>query len=98
MSHRLIGCLAVLALLAGGISCTRLGVSGPAEQKLAMEELAKADSIPLGWGKLVSVSSVPGIEHWAQLWFQDDEGTIRMLPYNIGDNSLSGQARVIRRH
>jgi len=86
------------ALLVGGISCTRLGESGSAEQKLVMEELTETGSIPLKWGKLVSVSSVPGVANWVQLWFQDEEGIIRMVPYSIGDNSLSGQARVIRRN
>jgi len=97
MSHRLIGCFVMLALLAGGISCTRLGEPGLGEQKLVVERLMETDSIPLKWGKLVSVSSVPGINNWAQLWFQDDEGIIRVVPYDVGGNYLSSLARVIRR-
>jgi len=97
MSHRLIGCIVILALLVGGMSCTKLGEPGVGEQKLVMEKLTAADSIPLKWGKLVSVSSVPGISNWVQLWFQDDEGTIRIAPYDVGSNYLASQARVIRR-
>ena len=97
MSHRLVRCIIVLALLVGGISCTKLGEPGAGEQKLVIEKLTAADSIPLKWGKLVSVSSTPGINNWVQLWFQDDEGTIRTVTYDVGGNYLSSQARVIRR-
>jgi hypothetical protein len=97
MSHRLAAYFIVLALLASGVSCTKLREPGVGEQELVVEKLTKADSIPLKWGRLVSVSSVPGIDNWAQLWFQDDEGTIRIVPYDVSGNYLSSQARVIRR-
>lgn len=97
MSRRVIGGLIMLAILSGGISCTKIGQPGVREQKLVTEEMTAADSIPSKWGKLVSVSSVTGIPNWAQLWFQDDEGVIRIVPYEVGANYLSRQARVIRR-
>jgi len=90
-------CLALCIALLAGASCARMGQPGPDEQTLTLQKLPNADSIPARWGKLVSVSSVPGVENWAQLWFQDDEGTVRMVPYNVSDNYLSGQARIIRR-
>jgi hypothetical protein len=85
------------AILIFGVSCTKLGKPGPGEQKLVLQELTQADSIPAKWGKLVSVSSVASEERWVQLWFQDDEGNIRLVPYNVSDNYLSNQARMIRR-
>jgi hypothetical protein len=85
-------------ILIFGMSCTKLGEPGLAEQTLVLQKMTQTDSIPANWGKLVSVSSVPGVEHWAQLWFQDDEGTIRILPYNVSNNYLSSQARIIRRN
>jgi len=97
MLSSLIRCLIILTLLFGGISCTKLGEPGVGEQILVMEKLTAADSIPLKWGKLISVSSVTGMANWTQLWFQDDEGTIRIVPYDVNDNYLSRQARVIRR-
>jgi hypothetical protein len=97
MSHRVTGCFVLAVILILGASCTRLGEPGPGEQKLALENLTRADSVPASWGKLVSVSSVPGQEKWALLWFQDDEGVIRILTYNVNDNYLSIQARIIKR-
>jgi hypothetical protein len=97
MSHRLTVCLVMSAILIFSVSCTRLGEPGSGEQKLVLQELTQTNSIPAKWGKLVSVSSVPDIEKWVQLWFQDDEGNIRVVPYNVSDNYLSIQARMIRR-
>lgn len=84
-------------LLLAGLSCARLGEPGAGEQKLALEKLSQSDTIPAKWGKVVSVSSVAGQADWAQIWLQDDEGTIRIVPYNVSANYLSSQARVIRR-
>ena len=97
MLQRLAGILVVIAILASGAVCKKMGEPGDGEQKLSVEELPRADSIPKEWGKLLSVSSIPGVEKWAQLWFEDDEGDIRLVPYNVESNYLSKQARVIRR-
>jgi hypothetical protein len=97
MFHRLAGCLVMCAILVLSVSCRRLGEPGRGEQHLALEKLTQPDSIPAKWGKLVSVSSVPAFENWVQLWFQDDEGNIRVVPYNVRGNYLSSQAMVIRR-
>lgn len=97
MYQRLVGCLVLFTILLFGMSCTKLGEPGPGEQKLMPTELTKTDSIPADWGKLISVSSTPGIDRWAQLWFQDDEGVIRIVAYNVRDNYLSRQARTIQR-
>jgi hypothetical protein len=98
MSYRLVGCFVMSVILIFGASCTKLGQPGPGEQKLVLEKLPEAGSIPVKWGKLVSVSSVPPLDNWVQLWFQDDEGTIRIVPYNVTDNYLSSLARTIRRN
>ena len=84
-------------LLIAGLSCAKLGEPGAGEQKLILEKLSQPDSIPAEWGKVVSVGSVTGLADWAQIWLQDDEGTIRIVPYNVSANYLSSQARVIRR-
>lgn len=97
MSHRFLGYLAVCAVLLAGASCARLDEPGSGEQPLALQMLTQTDSIPLAWGKLVSVSSSPGIADLVQLWFQDDAGIIRMAHYNVKNNYLSKQVRVIGR-
>jgi hypothetical protein len=97
MSHRFLGCLVVGVVLIAGASCTRLGEPASGEQTLALQTLTKTDSIPAAWGKLVSVSNSPGIADLVQLWFQDDAGIIRMAHYNVKDNYLSKQFRMIGR-
>ena len=97
MFQRLAAVIMVSALLVFGIACSRLDEPVPGEQSLALQKLILPDSIPAKWGKLISVCSVPGIDKWAQLWLQDEEGVIRIIPYNVEDNYLSSQARVIRR-
>jgi len=87
----------VCVVLLAGVSCTRLGEPTSGEQTLALQTLTRTDSIPAAWGKLVSVSSSPGIEDLVQLWFQDDAGIIRMAHYNVKDNFLSKQVRMIGR-
>ena len=97
MSRRFLACLGVCVVLLAGASCTRLGAPGPGEQPLVLQTLTRTDSIPAAWGKLVSVSSSPGIADLVQLWFQDDAGIIRMAHYNVKDNYLSKQVRMIGR-
>jgi len=97
MFQRMAAIATVLVLLVLGMACSKLDEPVPGEKSLALQKLNQLDSIPAKWGKLISVSSVPGIEKWAQLWLQDDEGVIRIIPYNVEDNYLSSTARVIRR-
>lgn len=94
--HRAV-CLVLCALLLLGVSCAKLGETDAGVRQLALEKVDRPDVIPVNWGKLVAVSAVAGLSDWAQLWLQDDAGTIRIVPYNVSDNYLSGQARVIRR-
>ena len=97
MFYRLGVCLGMVALLLFSVSCKRLGEPGPAEQKLISERLPQPDSIPAKWGKLVSVSSVPSVPDWVQLWFQDDTGNVRFIGFNIRNYYLSGKIYLIRR-
>ena len=97
MYLRIAGFLILCAALLVGVSCAKLGEPGAADVALARQELTKPDSIPAEWGKLVSVSSCPAFEKWVQLWFQDEEGVVRMVPYNVSSNYLAGQAHVIGR-
>ncbi len=97
MFRRFVGIFVLCTILAAGASCTRLGKLGPGEKNLAVITLPQPDSIPAGWGRLVSVSSAPGVENWVQLWLQDDQGTIRVASYNVKDNHLHTQAVMIGR-
>ncbi|MCK7489830.1 MAG: hypothetical protein MZU79_06090 [Anaerotruncus sp.] len=57
------------------------GRTGCRRTKLVLEKLSQPDAIPAMWGQVVFVSSVAGQADWAQIWLQDDEGTIRIVPY-----------------
>jgi hypothetical protein len=92
---RVIFVVVILVLL--HVSCARLAEEQPPKEgEIVMEELPHADSIPLKWGKLISVSSAADI-NWVQLWFQDEESNIRMVLYNIRNNTLSKKARLFSR-
>ncbi len=98
MFHRFLGCLVLCAVLLAGASCTRLGEPGPGEQTLALQTLTQTDSIPAEWGKLVSVSSSPGIDRLGSTLVPGRCGdSSGWRHYNVKDNYLSKQVRMIGR-
>lgn len=97
MEHRVWACLLLGVILVAGISCTKIGEPVQGVQTLSVQALSAPGSIPAGWGKLISTSSSPAAKEWIQLWFQDDAGTIRMVAYNLENNTLSDKAVLFRR-
>ena len=98
MLHRKAICLLVLVFLFPIISCTRLDEAPPkGTVSLGIEKLPVLDSIPLEWGKLVSVSTTPIYDGYVQLWFQDENGKVRMVPFDIRNNRLVGIGVVVPR-
>ncbi len=90
--------LIIVSLVILNVSCAKIEEEQPVlSTEIIPEKVPQADSIPSAWGKLISVSSVTNVPNWAQLWFVDDEGNIRMVPYNVRDNRLATEARLIRR-
>lgn len=91
-------CLVGLALVCLPLSCSKLPrASSPGEGgELAVESLTVADSVPLEWGKLVSVVNDPGSGELL-LCFQDEDGVVRMVYYNPRSGRLAPNARVIGR-
>lgn len=98
MPHRFGLCILVSAVIVLNASCTKLGEPAPGAAKLSFESLTQPDSIPAKWGKLVSVSSTTTVEGWCILWFQDDEGNIRAVRYNVRDNYLPSKSVIIHRN
>ena len=98
MLSRIILCLLIGFLVLINLSCTKLTEEEPViKGEVNVEELPYKDAIPANWGKLISVSSSPEVAQWVQLWFENEEGQIRMVAYNIIKNRLSTQARVFHR-
>ena len=87
--------LLVVVFLFSGLSCTRVETpskGGP----VGTEKLPDLNSIPLEWGKLVSVSTASAYEG-VQLWFQDENGKIRMVALSLKDRCLIPNAVVVPR-
>ncbi len=89
----LVGMFFIVLLL----SCAKLPEASVG-YSFAMEELALSDTIPLKWGQLISVSSAtlqyPG---WVQLWFQDKEGNVYMVPYDVQVKKFGQYYRFLKR-
>jgi hypothetical protein len=91
-------CMIVMVLVLLPLSCTKLPQWETARQgNVAVETLPTRDSIPLKWGNLVSATTSPDVPFTFQLWFQDEQGNLRMVLYDIRSNDLSAAVRLIAR-
>jgi len=91
-------CMVMVVLVFLSSSCAKLpDGTTEAQGMMAREDLPELDSIPLAWGKLVSVSNERAFENWVQLWFEDEAGTLRVVPYSVQNERFAGHAVVIRR-
>ncbi len=89
-------CFLVMTLIFLTSSCTRLSEPTALEEgEIAVEKMTDVDSIPSKWGKLVSVSNRSDWPHVFQLWFQDEDGNVRMASYNMSRSRLLPNAIVI---
>ena len=90
--------LGILAAMLIPFACARLPQAGPPGEggTPAVEALPSTDLVPLGWGRLVSATPIPG--HTASaLWFQDDSGTVRLIGFDHQTQRLWERATVLRR-
>jgi hypothetical protein len=80
LSTALVGCAVALGLAA----CQRLpqpaarGVPGT----LAAESLTTTNTLPAGWGRLVTVTNPDWAPRTSLLWFEDSLGTVRGASYD----------------
>ena len=91
--------LVFLGMAVLSLSCTRLPerlTTLRIPGGLPVEVLPDSVSVPAAWGNLVGVTqgASPLI---TRLWFQDAEGTVRMVMYNNNNSRLATDAAVIRR-
>ena len=78
------------------ISCSR--VEEYVQGNLQTVKLTKPDSIPIEYGSLVSVTANPQFSRWAQLWFVDDDETIRVVTVGYFDKIMQEKVTVIPRN
>jgi hypothetical protein len=86
--------IAVLMLILVSLSCARLPETGPIESD-ELEVLLGVKPVPAAWGNLISVTDKGGPRF--QLWFQDDQGTVRMVGYDVRYRSLVPEVALIPR-
>jgi hypothetical protein len=98
----MLGRVWISLLLAGLIflplSCAKIPEAPSAKEGEAIDlvKLSNANSIPLEWGRLISVnlSSEWRVTH---LWFQDEGGTVRMALFDHRTMQLGSEAILIPR-
>jgi len=59
------------------MSCTR--IQEPVKGALTKVKLKDLNAIPIEYGSLVSVTTHEAYPGWAQLWFEDEDRTIRIV-------------------
>jgi len=98
MKRKAIVCSVVVILALILVSCAKLPDSPPnIEGRLKMEIGQCGSTIPSTWGNLVSVSSVSQYPGWVQMWFQDGDGNVYMIPYQVESNTFHENYRFLRR-
>ena len=78
-------------LMLASMSCTRVQ---PEPDTNVVSNLA---GLPTAYGELVSVTTAAQYPNWAQLWFVDDEGVIRMVRVQFDLKQIHNDVLVIPR-
>ncbi len=90
--------LVLLPVVLLSFSCARLPESPKREPgMLAVQTLQDEQSVPADWGQPVAVSKSPS-GRITRVWYQGEDGTIRMVRFNNVRASLGLGVRVIRRN
>jgi len=80
------------------VACEPLNTPPPDTPVLGSDRIAADGTIPAAFGRLVGVTTTEGYrESYAQLWFEDDAGTIRIVYVHVDDRRLDPSVDVIRR-
>jgi hypothetical protein len=91
-------CVIAVVLIVLPLSCAKIEERKPlVERQMTTEKLPDMKTIPSKWGRLISVITVDSNPRWVQLWFQDEDGNVRMLLYYFKEHVLSPEARLIPR-
>ncbi len=87
--------IAVLMLILVSLSCARLPDPGPKESD-GLEVLPGVTPVPAAWGNLISVTGKGTF--YFQLWFEDEQGAVRMVKYDVRNQSLLPEVDLFPRH
>ena len=90
--------LACTAILLSSVSCTPIPTPETAGDKsVPVEKVPLAGSIPSEWGDLIAVTVNPDFAYQYHLWFQDEQGNIRLVDFYIRRMQLLSESRLIPR-
>ena len=89
----LIGLFVVLVFF----SCTKIEQQTAPKGELEYTSLSDLNSIPLEYGILKNVTTHSMYGGWSQLWFEDEQQTIRMVRVNFHTNRIHKDVLVIGR-
>ena len=95
MVGKILKYLAGMFLIVLMLSCTK--IPGHMESNLGMQELPLGNTLPAQWGNLVAVTSASEDAPYVQLWFQDKDGNVYLVGYNLSKNKFSLNFRSIKR-
>ncbi len=101
MSKKILIYLVGISLVIFLVSCAKLPETKAPPSvpttlaKFGMEPLKLSDSTLLKWGNLIGVSNVTPV--WVILYFQDKEGNVYLVWYNIQENKYLEEYRVMKR-
>ena len=95
MSGRYFGPVLGIILVLLAVSCARLPRGE--EGDMPRDKLTQIHSIPAEWGDLIAVTRHVTYPRVHRLWFQDEDGNIRVIGYDGAAERFSGAAMLIRR-
>jgi hypothetical protein len=87
MLGKTLGTLLVATLVCCFASCRKLEPPAAATG-VPTQSLRGTSSIPAAWGRLVSVTTESTYPDLMQLWFQDDNGNVRMVAFRLRTGEL----------
>lgn len=78
--------------------CQRIPGESTSAVKLESLKIKNLTGIPSEYGPLFAVTANGAHPGWAQLWFLDNQGTIRMVRLDFHNYTLAGNAIAIPRN
>lgn len=94
MPKQTVAIAAIIVLLVFALSCERT----TPEVGIDADSLTELQNIPIEFGDLVAVTSMTEYPNWVQLWFQNGDGVIRMVRYQLISNLMLKDVKVIARN
>ena len=94
MVGKILKYLAGMFLIVFLLSCTKIE---SIESNLGMQKFPLGITLPAQWGNLVAVTSASEYASYVQLWFQDKEGNVYLVGYNVLKNKFALKYRSIKR-